>query len=124
MPITSSTTVTLDGSHVVVHFTVQKSIIQVIAGSQLTAKFEGGKLSGCGGVNDYHASYETNKSAPPSEIKVSGFGATKRGGPPELMAQEQRFFDGLNAASGITYEDGSVALTWDNAQRSIVLRRG
>jgi heat shock protein HslJ len=124
MPVTSYNSVTLDGSYELVHFTVQKSIVPPIAGTRLTAKFEGGQLSGNGGINDYKASYVPSKDGPPpSKASISGLEPTKKGGPQDVMDQEQRFFEGLRAASPITYGDGTIALTWDNAQKSLVFRR-
>jgi len=127
MPITSSSsssTVTLDGSYELVHFTEGKLAPTLpLKNTQLTAKLEGGKLSGNGGVNDYTASYTTSKDLPPSQISVSEVASTLKAGPQNEMDQERRFFEGLRAASGVSYGDGTIALTWDDAQRSLVLRR-
>jgi heat shock protein HslJ len=123
MPITSSTTVTLDGSYEFVHFIVQKLIVPRIEGTRVTAKFENGQLSGNGGINGYKATYELSKDMPPSKIKVSELAAALVDGPEGVLKQEQRFFEGLRAAQGISYGDGTIALTWDNAQKSLVFRR-
>ncbi len=60
---------------------------------------------------------------PPTEITVSPVASTKMGGPEDVLAQERRFFDGLQAARGISYTESEIALTWDEGQSSIVLRR-
>lgn len=124
MPITSSNPVTLDGSYDFVEFVDGKMApVPPLTGTRLTAKFEGGKLSGSGGVNAYTASYETSKDMPPSRVSISKVASTMVGGPQDVMDQERRFFEGLAAAGGVTYGDGTVALTWDNAQKSLVFRR-
>jgi heat shock protein HslJ len=124
MPVTSSNTVTLDGSYELVQFTEGKLAPTLpLKNTQLTAKLEAGKLTGNGGINDYSASYTTSKDLPPSQISVSEVVSTLKAGPQNEMDQERRFFEGLRAASGISYGDGTIALTWDNAQKSLVLRR-
>lgn len=123
MPITSSNEATLDGSYELLHFTQQKAVQPLIGGTRLTARFEAGKLSGNGGVNDYTATYKTSKDMPPSTITISDVASTLKAGPQDVMDQERRFFEGLRAAGNITYADGTIALTWDNTQRSLVLRR-
>lgn len=122
MPMISNT-VTLDGSYELMHFTVKKSIVPLIAGTRLTAKLEGGKVSGSGGINDYHATYNATHDAPPSTLGISGLTHTKKPGPQDVMDQENRFFDGLRAAKDITYGEGTLALSWDNGDKSLVFRR-
>lgn len=123
MPVTSIDTATLNGSYELQHFTVQKSIVPPLKGTTITAKFDDGKLSGNGSINTYHASYSTDKKIPPSTISGGEIAATKMGGPPEVMAQEARYFDGLRAATTISYEGGAMSLSWENGQKSLVFRR-
>jgi heat shock protein HslJ len=123
MPITSSNTVTFDGSYELMHFTDQKAIVPLVPGSQIKATFANGQLSGNGGINRYDGSYSVSKDMPPSTISGVEFTSTKMAGDPEVMAQEQRYFDGLRAAKDIVYGDGTVSLTWDNGQKSLVFRR-
>jgi heat shock protein HslJ len=79
-------------------------------GTEVTAAFAAGELSGSGGVNRYTATYETQ---PGDEIKISQPASTMMAGPPEAMAQEQAYFAALTKATRYSVTPDSLTLTDD-----------
>ena len=79
-------------------------------GTEVTAAFAAGELSGSGGVNRYNASYET---WPGDTITIAQPAATMMAGPPEAMAQEQAYFAALTKATRFAVTADSLTLTDD-----------
>ena len=79
-------------------------------GTEVTAAFAAGELSGSGGVNRYTATYETQ---PGDEIKISQPASTMMAGPPAAMAQEQAYFAALTKATQYAVASDSLTLTDD-----------
>lgn len=59
---------------------------------------EDGSLSGAGGVNRWNASLNLSHNLE-NAFRVNAIAATRRAGPPRLMAVERDFFEALNEAS-------------------------
>jgi len=79
-------------------------------GTEVTAAFAAGEVSGSGGVNRYNASYETQAG---DAITISQPAATLMAGPPEAMAQEQAYFAALVKATTFAVTSDSLTLMDD-----------
>ena len=79
-------------------------------GTEVSAAFAAGKLSGSGGVNRYTATYETQSG---DKITISQPAATMMAGPPEAMAQEQAYFAALTKATKFAVTSDSLTLSDD-----------
>ena len=79
-------------------------------GTEVTAAFTAGRLSGSGGVNRYTAAYETQ---PGDKIEISQPAATLMAGPPKAMAQEQAYFAALTKARQYAVTPDALTLTDD-----------
>ena len=86
-------------------------------GTEVTAEFAAGKLSGSGTVNRYTASYQTQ---PGDAIKISQPAATLMAGPPAAMAQEHAYFSALTKATKFAVTAESLTLT--DAQGTTLVR--
>jgi heat shock protein HslJ len=79
-------------------------------GTEVTAEFAAGELSGSGGVNRYTATYETPAA---DQITISQPAATLMAGPKAAMAQEQAYFTALAKATRYAVTADSLTLTDD-----------
>ena len=79
-------------------------------GTEVTAEFAAGELSGSGGVNRYTATYETPAG---DQIKISQPAATLMAGSKAAMAQEQAYFAALTKATKYAVTADSLTLTDD-----------
>ena len=79
-------------------------------GTEVTAAFDAGKLSGSGGVNRYTATYETQSG---DKIKISQPASTLMAGPPKAMAQEQAYFAALTKVTKFAVTADSLTLMDD-----------
>ncbi|MGE5230059.1 MAG: META domain-containing protein [Deltaproteobacteria bacterium] len=79
-------------------------------GAEATATFEGGVVSGSGGVNRYTAAYTTEE---PDGITIEQPAATLMAGPEDAMAQEQAYFAALAAAASFAVDGSSLTLMDD-----------
>ena len=86
-------------------------------GTEVTAAFAAGELSGSGGVNRYNATYETKSG---DLITIAQPAATMMAGPPEAMAQEQAYFAALTKAT--QYAVTADALTLMDDQGAVLVR--
>jgi heat shock protein HslJ len=77
------------------------------ADREVSAQFEGGRVSGLASVNRYFASYTVSGS----QISVSEIGATKMAGPEPLMQQEQSFLSALGTASSFSRSGDTLTIT-------------
>ena len=98
------------------------SAIQSVAGdTELTATFEGTRLSGDGGCNGFSGSFETTGDS----ISIGPLASTMRAcADPELQTQEQQYLAALELASTfrvtgdrleLVREDGGFAATFERA---------
>jgi heat shock protein HslJ len=79
-------------------------------GAEATATFEGGTVSGSGGVNRYTAAYTTQE---PDGIAIEQAAATLMAGPEDAMAQEQAYFTALTQATTFSVDGESLTLMDD-----------
>ena len=86
-------------------------------GTEITAVFAAGELSGSGGVNRYTATYETQ---PGDRIEISQPASTMMAGPPKAMAQEQAYFVALTKATSFAAATDSLTLT--DEQGTVLIR--
>jgi heat shock protein HslJ len=85
-------------------------------GSEATAIFSDGQVTGSGTVNRFRATYSTR---PGNEITISQAASTQMAGPPDAMAQEQAYLAALHRAA--TYEvSGGSLLLLDDQGRTLV----
>lgn len=70
-----------------------------------------GRAAGFAGVNQFSAPYEAHASGPGrGPIRFGELAATKMAGPPELMEQENAFFEALRQTQGYVAEGGMLEL--------------
>jgi len=86
-------------------------------GTEVTAAFAAGELSGSGGVNRYTATHETQ---PGDKIKISQPATTMMAGAPKAMAQEQAYFAALTKATQFAVTADALTLTDD--QGAVLVR--
>jgi heat shock protein HslJ len=86
-------------------------------GAEATATFEGGAVSGSGGVNRYTAGYTTEE---PDGIAIEQPAATLMAGPEDAMAQEQAYFTALTQAA--TFSVNEMSLTLMDGQGETLIR--
>ena len=79
-------------------------------GTEVTAAFAAGELSGSGGVNRYNATYETKSG---NLITIAQPAATMMAGPEDAMAQEQAYFAALTKAAEYTVTADALTLLDD-----------
>ena len=79
-------------------------------GAEATATFEGGAISGSGGVNRYTAAFTTQE---PDGITIEQPAATLMAGPEDAMAQEQAYFTALTKAATFSVDEESLTLMDD-----------
>ena len=79
-------------------------------GTEVTAAFAAGEVSGSGGVNRFAATYETQAG---DLIQISQPAATLMAGPPEAMAQEEAYFAALTKATKFAVTADSLTLMDD-----------
>jgi ABC-type amino acid transport substrate-binding protein/heat shock protein HslJ len=70
----------------------------LVAGTVINANFSGGQVSGSGGCNNYNAGFSTSGN----NVSISYPSGTQIACPPEVMDQENRFFQALSGVA--TYE--------------------
>lgn len=92
-----------------------------VAGTTLTASFEGGSITGEAGCNGYGGSYEVDGSSLTTEEIVSTMMLCEE--PEGLMDQEANFLDILNNAESYEIEGNSLTITASDG-RGLVFRAG
>ncbi|NTV37714.1 MAG: DUF4377 domain-containing protein, partial [Anaerolineales bacterium] len=82
------------------------ALASVISGSQVTAEFKDGQLSGNAGCNNYFASYQTTANT----IQISGAGSTEMfcTAPEGVMDQEAAYLKTLGLAATYQITDGQL----------------
>jgi hypothetical protein len=82
------------------------NFVSVAAGSEVSATFAGGSLSGSGGCNTYSAGYQAYES----ELQVGALAATQMNcaEPPGVMEQEATYFSLLGRAAAFEIAGGQL----------------
>jgi D-alanyl-D-alanine carboxypeptidase len=78
----------------------------VLEETEITARFEDGRLSGSAGCNRYFGSYEAREGG----LKISEVGSTMMACPDPIMAQEDAYLKLLKAAKSYQVEAGELYL--------------
>jgi heat shock protein HslJ len=90
-----------------------------IEGSQITATFEGDRLSGSSGCNAYNATFKASSTA----VTIGPIAATRRLCQPALSAQEIEYFRALNTVNAYTITaSGELQLTYPTKDGQGILR--
>ena len=91
-------------------------------GVSITANFEGGRIAGSAGCNNYFA---TLSAATPYRLQIGPIGATRKACPPVPMETEQRFLEALKGATQLSFVLGRVVFTTKvgDAYGSLVFER-
>jgi heat shock protein HslJ len=86
-------------------------VVSLLAGTTITARFEGGRAAGSAGCNSYSAAYTLNGNA----IEIGPAAATRRAcvAPPGIMEQEAAYLAAL--ATARTYRTEGNRLTLETA---------
>ncbi len=87
----------------------------VLAGTEITAEFSEGQVSGSAGCNSYFASYEVAGSS----LTISPVGATMMACEPALNEQEAQYLGALESAASYAIVEGELQIT--NADGETVL---
>jgi heat shock protein HslJ len=75
----------------------------------ITLRFEGGRIIGFAGCNDYFAAIS---SEGPGRLKLSPPGATRKACPPSIMDMEAHYLKALASVTSYSFVGGSLALTY------------
>lgn len=65
----------------------QEAFVSIAAGTEMTARFESGELSGSTGVNTYRGPYTLSGTT----LRIGALSATEKAGEPEAMEQESAY---------------------------------
>jgi uncharacterized lipoprotein YbaY/heat shock protein HslJ len=86
-------------------------LARTISGTEITALFEGGQLSGSAGCNTYFGTYVTSSSRGQNTISVSELGTTRMMCAEEIMEQEQEYLAALQSATNYSIEGAMLEIT-------------
>ncbi len=92
-------------------------------GVSITAKFEGERISGSAGCNNYFAAV---KAPTPYELSIGPVGATRMACPPPQMEAEVRYLKALEGATQFSFMLGKLILDYqqDETRSVLVFERG
>ncbi len=87
--------------------------------TELTANFEGDRISGSGGCNRFTGSYQTESST----LSIGALASTRRACEQSIMIQETRYLAALQAAQRYELDNqGELQIFYQTEQESGVLR--
>jgi heat shock protein HslJ len=86
-------------------------LVDSIEGSEVTAVFEGGRVSGSAGCNTYEGAYEVVPAAYNSLMTISDLAVTEMACDEEIMAQEAQYLAGLQEATSYTVKQNILLIT-------------
>ena len=89
---------------------------QVVPGTQITANFNNGQLSGSGGCNTYNTTYSTNGN----RISINPPVATQQLCEDPVMQQENAYFQALTSAA--SYQMSGPTLSFYNGGNQLILQ--
>jgi hypothetical protein len=85
---------------------------KTIPGSEITALFDNGQLSGSAGCNSYNGAYSTTKAAGKNQIKVGPLATTMMMCDEALMEQEGLYMSALQSATEFTIEGFALSISY------------
>lgn len=80
--------------------------------------FQGGQVSGNGGVNSFGGPYKTSGGG---GLEIGPVSATEMAGEPPAMEQEARFFEALGKTRHFEFNEGNLILTSSGNDTLVVL---
>jgi heat shock protein HslJ len=83
------------------------AVTSTIAGTEVTARFEDGQVTGSGGCNEYGGTYTVNRD----EIAIAELASTLIACDGAVMDQEAAFLDGLERAASFAVEGSTLSLS-------------
>ena len=86
-------------------------LARTIAGTEITAIFDGGRVSGSAGCNNYFGTYVTSNSLGQNTISVSELGVTMMMCADEIMDQETEYLTALQSATNYKVEGAALEIT-------------
>ncbi len=86
-------------------------LARTIPGTEITAVFDGGQLSGSAGCNNYFGTYVTGSSRDKNTISVSELGTTRMMCAEEIMEQESEYLAALQSATNYSIEGARLEIT-------------
>jgi len=89
-----------------------QAVSSTIAGTKVTALFDVGAVSGSGGCNTYHGTYEASGSS----LTFGPVSSTMKMCEPDVSAQEQQYFSALDATAAFAIEGDQLTLSDDAGQ--------
>jgi heat shock protein HslJ len=91
-------------------------------GVSITATFEGNRISGSAGCNNYFATLD---APTPYELSIGPVGATRMACPPLQMEAEDRFLTALGTATQFGFLLGKLVISYqqDNTQAVLIFER-
>ncbi len=89
-----------------------QAVSTTIAGTRVTAQFDAGAVSGSGGCNTYHGTYETSDSS----LTFGPLAATRKMCEQDVSTQEQQYLAALDATASFTIDGDALSLSDDAGQ--------
>jgi heat shock protein HslJ len=107
----------LAGSWIVTGFNTGDSVDSPAAGTELTATFENGAVSGSSGCNTYNGTYTLTDST----LAIGPLASTKMACEQPIMDQEAAFLSALQGATGVRTDGANVTLTAADGSNAVTL---
>jgi heat shock protein HslJ len=89
-----------------------QAVSSTIAGTKVSAQFDTGMVSGSGGCNTYHGTYETSDSS----LTFGPLAATRMMCEQDVSTQEQGYLAALDATASFTIDGDQLSLSDDAGQ--------
>ncbi|MBW4517490.1 MAG: META domain-containing protein [Timaviella obliquedivisa GSE-PSE-MK23-08B] len=118
-PILMAQSSTITGSWRLISMGTTAALTVPLQATELTANFEGDRVSGSGGCNRFTGSYETESNI----LSLGALASTRKACEESVMNQEAKYLAALQAAQ--QYEvntQGELQIFYQTAQESGVLR--
>ena len=85
---------------------------KTIPGSEITAEFGDGQVSGSAGCNTYQGTYRSTRAAGQNTIEISSLATTRMMCDEPLMEQEALYLAALEAATEYTVEGFALSIEY------------
>jgi putative lipoprotein len=86
-------------------------LARTIPGTEITAVFDGGQISGSAGCNNYFGTYVTSSSRGRNTISISELGTTMMMCAEEIAEQEQEYLAALQSATNYSIDGTTLEIT-------------